>query len=187
MTFLSPSILWALFAVSIPLIIHLFSLRQTRYEEFSSLRFIKLLEHKTIRHLKINQWLLILLRTIAILCLILIFSRPLIKGDSVNNYIGDIESRAVILIDNSASMAVKKNDISLLDRVKSSIPELLKVLEGQTTLEIYQTNPPQKVYEGSYLNESQVVSKVEEIAQTFLTDNIWEFTDSLIQRIKASE
>ena len=45
MTFLSPSILWALFAVSIPLIIHLFSLRQTRYEEFSSLRFIKLLEY----------------------------------------------------------------------------------------------------------------------------------------------
>ena len=32
--------------------------------------------------LKINQWLLIFLRTIAILCLILIFSRPLIKGDS---------------------------------------------------------------------------------------------------------
>ena len=56
MTFLSPSILWALFAVSIPLIIHLISLRQTRYEEFSSLRFIKLLEHKTIRRMKINQW-----------------------------------------------------------------------------------------------------------------------------------
>ena len=68
MTFLSPSILWALFAVSIPIIIHLISLRQTRYEEFSSLRFIKFLEHKTIRSLKINQWLLIFLRTIAILC-----------------------------------------------------------------------------------------------------------------------
>jgi len=187
MTFLSPSILWALFAVSIPLIIHLISLRQTRYEEFSSLRFIKLLEHKTIRHLKINQWLLVLLRTIAILCLILIFSRPLIKGDSVNNFIGDIESRAIILIDNSASMAVKINDISLLDRVKSTIPELLKVLEGQTTLEIYQTNPPQKLYEGSYLNESKVISKVEDISQTFLSDNIWEFTDSLINHIKASE
>ena len=38
MTFLSPSILWALFAVSIPLIIHLISLRQTKLEEFSSLR-----------------------------------------------------------------------------------------------------------------------------------------------------
>ena len=114
MTFLSPSVLWALFAVSIPIIIHLISLRQTRYEEFSSLRFIKLLEHKTIRHLKINQWLLVLLRTIAILCLILIFSRPLIKGDSTNSFIGDIESRAVILIDNSASMAARMNDISLL-------------------------------------------------------------------------
>ena len=125
MTFLSPSILWALFAVSIPLIIHLISLRQTKLEEFSSLRFIKLLEHKTIRSLKINQWLLVFLRTIAILCLILIFSRPLIKSNSVNNFVGDIESRAIILIDNSASMSVKKNDISLLDRVKLSIPELM--------------------------------------------------------------
>ena len=113
MTFLSPSILWALFAVSIPLIIHLISLRQTRYEEFSSLKFIKLLEHKTIRHLKINQWLLVFLRTIAILCLILIFSRPLIKGDSVNNFIGDIESRAIILIDNFTEN-INFNNIKLI-------------------------------------------------------------------------
>ena len=166
MTFLSPSILWALFAVSIPIIIHLISLRQTRYEEFSSLRFIKFLEHKTIRSLKINQWLLIFLRTIAILCLILIFSRPLIKGDSFNYFVGDIESRAIVIIDNSASMNVNINDYSLLDRVKSSIPELLNVLEGQSTLEIYQTNPPQKLYDGSYLNTSKIISKIEGISQT---------------------
>ena len=187
MTFLSPSILWALFAVSIPLIIHLISLRQTKLEEFSSLRFIKLLEHKTIRSLKINQWLLVFLRTIAILCIILIFSRPLIKGNAVNNFVGDIESRAIILIDNSASMAVKKNDISLLDRVKLSIPELLKVLEGETTLEIYQTNPPEKLYEGSYLDDTQIFSKVNDIYQTNLSDNIWEVIDSLITLSIASE
>ena len=187
MTFLSPSILWALFAVSIPLIIHLISLRQTKYEEFSSLKFIKLLEHNTIKQLKINQWLLVLLRSIAIFCLILIFSRPLIKGGSTNNFIGDIESRSVILIDNSATMNVKINDISLLDKVKLSISELLKVLEGDNTIEIYQTNPPQKIYEGSFLNESQIISKVEDIVQTNLTDNIWEVTDSIINQINAKE
>ena len=187
MTFLSPSILWALFAVSIPLIIHLISLRQTKYEEFSSLKFIKLLEHNTIKQLKINQWLLVLLRSIAIFCLILIFSRPLIKGNSTNNFIGDIESRSVIFIDNSASMNVKINDISLLDKVKLSISELLKVLEGDNTIEIYQTNPPQKIYEGSFLNESQIISKVEDIVQTNLTDNIWEVTDSIINQINAKE
>ena len=187
MTFLSPSILWALIAVSIPLIIHLISLRQTKYEEFSSLKFIKLLEHNTIRQLKINQWLLVLLRSIAIFCLILIFSRPLIKGNSTNNFIGDIESRSVIFIDNSASMNVKINDISLLDKVKLSISELLKVLEGDNTIEIYQTNPPQKIYEGSFLNESQIISKVEDIVQTNLTDNIWEVTDSIINQINAKE
>ncbi|MEC7935854.1 MAG: BatA domain-containing protein [Candidatus Neomarinimicrobiota bacterium] len=187
MTFLSPSILWALIAVSIPLIIHLISLRQTKYEEFSSLKFIKLLEHNTIKQLKINQWLLVLLRSIAIFCLILIFSRPLIKGNSTNNFIGDIESRSVIFIDNSASMNVKINDIRLLDKVKLSISELLKVLEGDNTIEIYQTNPPQKIYEGSFLNESQIISKVEDIVQTNLTDNIWEVTDSIINQINPKE
>ena len=187
MTFLSPSILWALFAVSIPLIIHLISLRQTKYEEFSSLKFIKLLEHNTIKQLKINQWLLVLLRSIAIFCLILIFSRPLIKSNSTNNFIGDIESRSVILIDNSASMNVQINDISLLDKVKLSIAELLKVLEGDNSIEIYQTNPPQKIYEGSFLNESQIIAKVEDIVQTNLTDNIWEVTDSIINQINATE
>ena len=92
-----------------------------------------------------------------------------------------------MIIDNSASMNVNINDYSLLDRVKSSIPELLNVLEGQSTLEIYQTNPPQKLYDGSYLNTSKIISKIEGISQTNLSDNLWEFTDSLISNIKASE
>jgi hypothetical protein len=116
-----------------------------------------------------------------------IFSRPLIKGDSFNYFVGDIESRAIVIIDNSASMNVNINDYSLLDRVKSSIPELLNVLEGQSTLEIYQTNPPQKLYDGSYLNTSKIISKIEGISQTNLSDNLWVFTDSLISNIKASE
>ena len=136
MTFLSPSILWGMLAITIPIIIHLISLRHTQDTEFSTLRFIKSLKHETIRHLRIKQWLLVLLRTITILCLILMFSRPLMTGNLTSKLVGDIESRAVIVVDNSASMAVHTDDGTLLDRAKSSLPEILKGLEGETTVEL---------------------------------------------------
>ena len=135
MTFLSPSILWGLFAITIPVIIHLISLRHTRDTEFSTLLFIKSLKHETIRHLRIKQWLLVLLRTIAILCLILMFSRPLMTGTLTGKLAGYVESRVVIVVDNSASMAVHTDDGTLLDRAKSSLPAILKGLEGETTVE----------------------------------------------------
>ena len=187
MTFLSPSILWGMLAITIPIIIHLISLRHTRDTEFSTLRFIKSLKHETIRHLRIKQWLLVLLRTITILCLILMFSRPLITGTLTSKLAGDIESRAVIVVDNSASMAVHTDDGTLLDRAKSSVPAILKGLEGRTTVELYQTNPPRKLFSGSQEEGRSIMTRVKGIEQTNMTDNLWTMIDSVLQMVEASE
>ena len=187
MTFLSPSILWGLLAITIPIIIHLISLRHTRDIEFSTLRFIKSLKHETIRHLRIKQWLLVLLRTIAILCLILMFSRPLMTGTLTSKLGGYIESRAVIIVDNSASMAVHTGDGTLLDRAKSSLPAILKGLEGETTVELYQTNPPRKLFSGSHEEGRSIMAGVKGIVQTNMTDNLWTMIDSVLQMVEASE
>jgi len=187
MTFLSPSILWGLLAITIPIIIHLISLRHTRDTEFSTLRFIKSLKHETIRHLRIKQWLLVLLRTIAILCLILMFSRPLMTGTLTGKLAGYVESRAVIVVDNSASMAVHTDDGTLLDRAKSSLPAILKGLEGETTVELYQTNPPRKLFSGSHEESGSIMPRVKGIVQTNMTDNLWTVIDSVLQTVEASE
>ena len=187
MTFLSPSILWGMLAITIPIIIHLISLRHTRDTEFSTLRFIKSLKHETIRHLRIKQWLLVLLRTITILCLILMFSRPLITGTLTSKLAGDIESRAVIVVDNSASMAVHTDDGTLLDRAKSSLPVILKGLEGRSTVELYQTNPPRKLFSGSHEEGRSIMTRVKGIEQTNMTDNLWTMIDSVLQMVEASE
>ena len=187
MTFLSPSILWGLLAISIPIIIHLISLRHTRDTEFSTLRFIKSLKHETIRNLRIKQWLLLLLRTIAILFLILMFARPLMTGTSTGKLAGDVESRAVIVVDNSASMAVLTDDGTLLDRAKSSLPAILQGLEGETTVELYQTNPPRKLFTGSHEERGPIIKRVNGIVQTNLADNLWSMIDSVLHTVEASE
>ena len=187
MTFLSPSILWGLLAITIPIIIHLISLRHTRDTEFSTLRFIKSLKHETIRHLRIKQWLLVILRTIAILCLILMFSRPLMTGTLTGKLAGYVESRAVIIVDNSASMAVHTDDGTLLDRAKSSLPAILNGLEGETTVELYQTNPPRKLFSGSHEESGSIMTRVKGIVQTNMMDNLWTVIDSVLQTVEASE
>jgi len=187
MTFLSPSILWGLLAITIPIIIHLISLRHTRDTEFSTLRFIKSLKHETIRHLRIKQWLLVILRTIAILCLILMFSRPLMTGTLTSKLVGNVESRAVIFVDNSASMAVHTDDGTLLDRAKSSLPVILNGLEGRTTVELYQTNPPRKLFSGSHEESRSIITRAKGIVQTNMTDDLWTVIDSVLQTVKASE
>ena len=187
MTFLSPSILWGLLAISIQIIIHLISLRHTRDTEFSTLRFIKSLKHETIRNLRIKQWLLLLLRTIAILFLILMFARPLMTGTSTGKLAGDVESRAVIVVDNSASMAVLTDDGTLLDRAKSSLPAILQGLEGETTVELYQTNPPRKLFTGSHEESGPIIKRVNGIVQTNLADNLWSMIDSVLHTVEASE
>ena len=55
MTFLAPSNLWFLFAVGIPIIIHVFSRLRTKTIKFSSIRYIKQLETSSIRKVKIQE------------------------------------------------------------------------------------------------------------------------------------
>ena len=105
MTFVYPNILWGLLAASLPLIIHLISLRSTKTIEFSSIRHIKALESKTIKKLKIMQWILIALRMGIICALIIMFSGPIQLNDS--SWIpSEKESEAVIIIDNSANQTL---------------------------------------------------------------------------------
>ena len=117
MSFLSPTVLWGLIGLSIPLIIHLFNLRKSKILEFSSIKHIQALEKKNIKKIKIIQWILILLRMGIIAALILMLSGPLFVNESI--WIpSEEESVAVIIIDNSASMSVTNNQQSFLDQSK---------------------------------------------------------------------
>jgi len=124
-TFLSPGILWGLVATAIPILIHLISQRNTKEVEFSSLVFIKELEHETLRNVNLRQWLLILIRTLIILFLVLAFARPVRQGIIPSWIAGEQQSRVVCLVDNSASMAAESKGVSFLKQATVMVPEIL--------------------------------------------------------------
>ena len=149
MIFLTPAMLWGLLAASIPIIIHLYSLRQTKEIEFSSLKYIRELEYETIKRLKIRQWLLVLLRMLIIICLILMAARPVFKGFIPAWIAGKKESRVVVILDNSASMSMLRDGRSLLENGKSHVLDIADIYDELTVFHCYQTNPLKQIFYGS--------------------------------------
>ncbi|MFN6040222.1 MAG: BatA domain-containing protein [Bacteroidota bacterium] len=125
MNFLFPSFLWALFALAIPIIIHLFNFRKYKKVYFTNVRFLKELKQESESKSKIKQYLILLSRLLAITALVFAFAQPF--KTSENGIVKSSGQKAVsIYIDNSFSMeAISKNGY-LLDVAKSKARELAK-------------------------------------------------------------
>ena len=78
MSFLYPNFLWALFAVSIPIIIHLFNFRRYKTLYFSNVKFLKDVQEETRSKSQIKQLLILLSRILLITSLVFAFSQPFI-------------------------------------------------------------------------------------------------------------
>lgn len=157
MSFLIPQVLWALPAVALPLIIHLLSRANTRVMDFSTLYFLRQLEHESIRRLKWHQWLVVLLRTLMLLVLVLLLARPVVKG-YFRGWIGDTASTiSVVIVDNSFSTggALPGTDERGIGgpaaRLRSRLDPLYEILTDQRNQErvvIFRASDGGMIYDG---------------------------------------
>jgi len=76
MGFLYPSFLWALLAIAIPIIIHLFYFRRFRTVYFTNVRFLKEVKEQTSNRQKIRNLLVLLSRILALAFLVFAFAQP---------------------------------------------------------------------------------------------------------------
>ena len=123
MQFLYPTFLWALLALAIPVIIHLFSFRRYRKVFFTNVRFLKEIKEETSSRQKIKNLLVLAARCLAILGLVFAFAQPFLpQQDKVLQ--GD---RAVsIFVDNSFSMNALSQDVPLFEKAKQRAREIVQ-------------------------------------------------------------
>jgi hypothetical protein len=133
MTFLNPSILFALFAISIPIIIHFFNLRKLKKVEFSTLMFLKELQKSKMKRIKLKQLLLLLFRILVITFLVLAFANPVYKGTAVNS---SSSSASLIIVDNSFSMSGKDAYGEYLEQAKVAVNDIVSTLNPSDEITI---------------------------------------------------
>ena len=106
MTFLYPTFLWALTALSIPVIIHLFNFRRTTRVYFSNTRFLKQVKEATTAKRRLKHYLILASRLLFLLLLIITFCQPIIPAEEQLSSNPDV----VLYLDNSQSMSAQMDD-----------------------------------------------------------------------------
>lgn len=128
MSFLNPAALLALAAVTVPLFLHLFNLRQPQTVDFSSLAFVKELQKSAVQRVRIKKWLLLALRMLAIACLVLAFSQPTLTS-GLAGMGASVPTTHAIVIDNSLSMTADGEGGSYFDQAVQSSQRVLNTVE----------------------------------------------------------
>ncbi len=144
MQFKYPELLWGLFLLVIPIIIHLFQLRKFKKTPFTNVKLLQEVISESRKSSSIKKWLLLLSRLGILAALILAFAQPFFANKTAL-----VAKETVIYIDNSFSMQAPTENETVLT---SSIQELLKTSPKNEKISLFTNN---KVFKNVAIKEIQ--------------------------------
>lgn len=169
MKFGNPLFLFGLFALLIPVIIHLFNFRRFKKVYFSDITFLKELKEQTQSKNKLKNYLILLSRLFFIALLVLAFAQPFIPNGNVINAGAKLIS---VYVDNSFSMNANGEQGRLLDVAKKAA---LEIAGGYKETDRFQllTNDFEGKHQRFYTRD-EFIKLVEEVKESPSTKNISE-------------
>lgn len=139
MQFQNPQFLWALFALLVPIVIHLFNLRRYKTVYFSDIRFLKEVQQDSRKQRKLKEWLVLASRLFALTALVLAFARPYLPNENQATQ----TKNTIIVLDNSASNVVGVGQFSPLERNRQMALALLKKLPADAQVALIHASSQQ--------------------------------------------
>lgn len=108
MQFVYPQFLYALGFIAVPIVIHLFNLVKPKVVVFSSIQFLKEVELKSSRKVKLKHFLILFSRIFFITALVFLFAQPIIPSPDSSDK--NNSNHVSIYLDNSLSMSANFMD-----------------------------------------------------------------------------
>ncbi len=136
MSFIYPGFLYALLAVLIPIIIHLFNFRKFKTVYFSNVAFLKNIKQETKSKSQLKHWLILLARILAIVALVFAFAQPFFPANKTKETQAGVVG---IYVDNSFSAEGESANGKLIDLQKNKV---LRIIDAypETQKFVYLTN-----------------------------------------------
>jgi hypothetical protein len=159
MKFLFPGFLFAVSAIIIPILIHLFSFRRFTTVYFSNVSYLKNIKNETQRHSRLKNLLILLSRIMAIISLVFVFAQPYIPNkQNINQQPNPLVS---VYIDNSFSMNAVSSEGQLLEVARNKAAEVAGAYPPGTRFQLI-TNDllPQHRH---VFNKEQFIQQVSEV------------------------
>lgn len=144
MQFKHPEILWALFLLLIPIIIHLFQLRRFKKTPFTNVKLLQKVVSQSRKSSAIKKWLILFSRLGLLAALVLAFAQPFSANTAA------LQSKeTVFYLDNSFSMQAKTDTGTLL---QNTVQDFIKnIHEGQ----VFTLFTNENIFEGVAIRDIQ--------------------------------
>ncbi|MBX3442210.1 MAG: BatA domain-containing protein [Planctomyces sp.] len=162
MSFLAPWLLYATVLASAPIIIHLLNRRRFLRVDWAPMKYLKLTLKANRRRLRIEQWILLAVRTLAVAALIFAVARPVSSTTDLAGFLR-LQGRAsrVIVIDDSLSMTHSSGGVSAFGRALQAAEQVLRALGPQDSLTVCTTSRPRS----PFVRHAQLDSPDQVVAQ----------------------
>jgi hypothetical protein len=166
MNYQNPQLLYFLFAIAIPILIHFFNFRKHKTIYFSSIRFLKEIKEDKRKRSNLKNLLILLSRILAIFFLVMAFAKPFIPLKKEHKPTENI----FIYIDNSFSMDAENKNGNLLAQAKEKARSICKSYPTESNFWLI-TNDFLTKYNKS-VNASAIGSYIDEVSTTVHSKNL---------------
>ncbi len=139
MSFLYPGFLWALFALAIPIAIHIFNFRRTKRIYFSNVQLLKEVKTETNSFRRLKHLLILLSRLAFLTFLILAFAQPYFPSEN-QKAIKNLSGLVSVYVDNSYSMQSELGNESYLDLASVYTTDLIRVFPKDARFQLITNN-----------------------------------------------
>lgn len=129
MQYKHPELLWALFLLLIPIIIHLFQLRRFKKTPFTNVQLLQKVVSQSRKSSTLKKWLLLVTRLLLFTALVLAFAQPFFSNKTALQ-----EKETVIYLDNSFSLQATEDNGTLLN---NGIQQLIKSLPKDESFTLF--------------------------------------------------
>lgn len=157
-----PILQFGIAATALPILIHLLNRRKYREMRWAAMRFLVAAMRKNQRRVKVEQWLLLLIRTLVILMAVLAMAKPLLESLGAIALPGQRTHR-VLVLDGSLSMAYLPTDKTRFEQAKALAAQLVRDSRRGDVLSIVLMADPPRVVVGEASPSANQVEVQKEI------------------------
>ncbi|MDR3639682.1 MAG: BatA domain-containing protein [Isosphaeraceae bacterium] len=162
--FVNGALLWGLGAASVPVIIHLLNRRRFREMRWAAMQFLLAAIRKNSRRVRIEQWILLAIRTLVIVLVVAAMAKPFLQSVGALPVIAGVRTHRVLVLDGSLSMAYADGDVTRFEQAKALASQIVKdARRGDAISVVLMADPPRVVIGDPSPNHSEVLKEIGEI------------------------
>ena len=150
-------------AAAAPILIHLWNKRKYREVPWAAIEYLLAAIRKNSRRMRLEQWLLLAVRTLLILLVVLAVAQPFWEQVGLN-FVAGQRTLKVLVIDGSYSMAYKPTDKSRFERAKQLAEQIVEESsQGDGFMLVLMAAPPSVIVGSPAVEPRDFLEEIENL------------------------